>query len=403
MESPPTLLRKASENLGKDKAWYLESNLRFRSHLHIRKVLAPYDVHPKMLSVVRKKPPFLSPILSSLLSPLPLKNTLHPKKNRPCFATTTPFYRPVSPSPNLPRRSIVIIVVALHKPLLNVEVLSRCSFHKCNETFIECRGDFNISLWSRMPLVVVIACEGSKSRNARKLSTAICSPEAMIRKDSRLDIGIGPKLVLIRIGVKPSSKETSSYSSSLEQGSASHSSRSTPLDVIAESTTTVEVMPPSQGATLLTLLAEFYDWVNKEVGAYKSFLFSRMIVEVFVKNVTWVGDKMAEDFAIEPCSTVDHYATRIDVKVGWVSLSPLPKMNLFNAYSTSYKGFKGRFVKVRLPRGMSCKDLVALAFESKPIKHFTDLLMKHNFDFNELCRKALAAKKASKDSTPPQD
>ncbi|RDX99932.1 hypothetical protein CR513_16946, partial [Mucuna pruriens] len=94
----------------------------------------------------------------------------------------------------------------------------------------------------------------------------------------------------------------------------------------------------------------------------------------------------------------------------WISLSPFPKMNLFNAYLASYKGFKGYFVKIRaldgtsfhgreayapphkykgfphgalspkeklhlsfldeLPKGMSCKDLVTLAFNQKPIKLF---------------------------------
>ncbi|RDX76414.1 hypothetical protein CR513_43598, partial [Mucuna pruriens] len=41
-----------------------------------------------------------------------------------------------------------------------------------------------------------------------------------------------------------------------------------------------------------------------------------------------------------------HYSTHISAKVGWVSLSSLPKVNLFNAYSTSYKDFKNHYVKI---------------------------------------------------------
>ncbi|RDX64810.1 hypothetical protein CR513_56593, partial [Mucuna pruriens] len=40
-------------------------------------------------------------------------------------------------------------------------------------------------------------------------------------------------------------------------------------------------------------------------------------------------------------------------KAGWVSLSPIPKASLFNAYLTSYKGFKNRFVKIKIFGGTS--------------------------------------------------
>ncbi|RDX94424.1 hypothetical protein CR513_23192, partial [Mucuna pruriens] len=104
-----------------------------------------------------------------------------------------------------------------------------------------------------------------------------------------------------------------------------------------------------------------------------------------------------------------HYTTQIGAKAGWISLSPFPKTNLFNAYSSSYKGFKAHFVKIkalggvsfdddkkrlplywRLPQkfkgvpsklpysigedelhhGVNCKELVAMAFEPKPISFF---------------------------------
>ncbi|RDX68204.1 hypothetical protein CR513_52828, partial [Mucuna pruriens] len=167
---------------------------------------------------------------------------------------------------------------------------------------------------------------------------------------------------------------------------------------------------------------------------------------------------------IKPTSSLFlcHY-TRIGMNVDWVSLSPFPKTNLFTTYSAFYKEFKNRFIKVwalngvffandkkpmslygrcpqkfkghprsalsleeklhlsflnELLRGMNCKNLVALAFESKPITlfrisqprancfdfHFSlfaTLIMKHNFDFNELRHKALAAQKTLKESTPP--
>ncbi|RDX76799.1 hypothetical protein CR513_43169, partial [Mucuna pruriens] len=51
-----------------------------------------------------------------------------------------------------------------------------------------------------------------------------------------------------------------------------------------------------------------------------------------------------------------HYTTRIGMKVGLVSLSPFPKIDLFNAYSMPYKGFKTCFVKIRALGGASFTD-----------------------------------------------
>ncbi|RDX86201.1 hypothetical protein CR513_32488, partial [Mucuna pruriens] len=49
-------------------------------------------------------------------------------------------------------------------------------------------------------------------------------------------------------------------------------------------------------------IQETYDWASEEVGAYKSLLSSRKIVNAFARNVMWVGEEMVEDFAVEPCS-----------------------------------------------------------------------------------------------------
>ncbi|RDX64498.1 hypothetical protein CR513_56942, partial [Mucuna pruriens] len=111
---------------------------------------------------------------------------------------------------------------------------------------------------------------------------------------------------------------------------------------------------------------------------------------------------------------LSHYTTRAGQSAGWVSLAPLPKGSLFNAYAASYKGFKNQFVMIQaigeasftldskplplywrlpskfkgffkgqltledkanlqlleeLPRGMSCKELVAITFEYQPTQN----------------------------------
>ncbi|RDX84026.1 hypothetical protein CR513_34988, partial [Mucuna pruriens] len=48
-----------------------------------------------------------------------------------------------------------------------------------------------------------------------------------------------------------------------------------------------------------------------------------------------------------------HYIVRMGAKSRWVSLISLSRTYLFTAYSTSYKGFKGRFVKVQAVDGAS--------------------------------------------------
>ncbi|RDY08915.1 hypothetical protein CR513_06797, partial [Mucuna pruriens] len=192
-----------------------------------------------------------------------------------------------------------------------------------------------------------------------------------------------------------------------------------PLDIIPKSATTVEVTSPPYG-TILTIskarkphAQENYDWVSEEIRAYKSLIFSYMIVDAFTKSVVWIGEEATNDFTLERCSAekrvyhstkegeedfvylyetmvrdlgvilpfdkyeadvlqilgvastqlhpngwatmqafkvichclhikhttslfLCHYTTRIGVKPSWVSLSLLPKTNLFNAYSTSY-------------------------------------------------------------------
>ncbi|RDX99826.1 hypothetical protein CR513_17067, partial [Mucuna pruriens] len=55
-----------------------------------------------------------------------------------------------------------------------------------------------------------------------------------------------------------------------------------------------------------------------------------------------------------------YYVVCLGLKTGWVSLTGLSKIYLFNAYSTSYKGFKGRFVK----SAMSCSPSTAGQFPS---------------------------------------
>ncbi|RDX90338.1 hypothetical protein CR513_27816, partial [Mucuna pruriens] len=46
-----------------------------------------------------------------------------------------------------------------------------------------------------------------------------------------------------------------------------------------------------------------------------------------------------------------HYVVCMGQKTEWVSLTGVPKSCLFNAYCTSYKGFKRAFCKVRVKDG----------------------------------------------------
>ncbi|RDX91795.1 hypothetical protein CR513_26167, partial [Mucuna pruriens] len=120
-------------------------------------------------------------------------------------------------------------------------------------------------------------------------------------------------------------------------------------------------------------------------------------------------------------------------KVGWVSLALLPNTSLFTTYTTSYKGFKNHFLKItalggvsfcydrqplplywklpmrdqvtpksqlsseektvfqlldELPRGMNCRELVALIGEDDPQEYMRSVLKKKGLDMDDLIRKA---------------
>ncbi|RDY03986.1 hypothetical protein CR513_12360, partial [Mucuna pruriens] len=54
---------------------------------------------------------------------------------------------------------------------------------------------------------------------------------------------------------------------------------------------------------------------------------------------------------------LNHYTTRVGQSVGWLSLAPLPNTGLFTSYTASYKGFKSRFVKIKVVEaGCFCVD-----------------------------------------------
>ncbi|RDY00191.1 hypothetical protein CR513_16657, partial [Mucuna pruriens] len=140
---------------------------------------------------------------------------------------------------------------------------------------------------------------------------------------------------------------------------------------------------------------------------------------------------------------LSHYTMRVSKKVGWVSLAPLPNTSLFSTYTTSYKGFKSRFVKIKavgggrfcadprslalywreplkfkgllrsqlslevrvdlqlldeLPQGMNCKEIVAWVSERNATYHMKSMLKKQGIDMEELIRKAKLINKAR--STP---
>ncbi|RDY09164.1 hypothetical protein CR513_06507, partial [Mucuna pruriens] len=130
---------------------------------------------------------------------------------------------------------------------------------------------------------------------------------------------------------------------------------------------------------------------------------------------------------------LSNYTVRMGKKVGWVSLAPLPNTSLFNAYTMTYKGFKGRFIKIQavggasfcldfepmplywrlplkapttprdqlslrekaifrlldeLPRAMNCKELVSLVFEDDPLDYLKSLLKKKSIDIDALIRRS---------------
>ncbi|RDX90541.1 hypothetical protein CR513_27578, partial [Mucuna pruriens] len=75
---------------------------------------------------------------------------------------------------------------------------------------------------------------------------------------------------------------------------------------------------------------------------------------------------------------LSHYTIRVSKKVGWVSLAPLPNTSLFSTYMAPYKGFKGRFVKIKAVEGNSfCVDPRPLPlYWREPLK-FKGLLRSH--------------------------
>ncbi|RDY10114.1 hypothetical protein CR513_05413, partial [Mucuna pruriens] len=143
---------------------------------------------------------------------------------------------------------------------------------------------------------------------------------------------------------------------------------------------------------------------------------------------------LCQALMVTPFASVflNHYTIRVGKKVGWVSLAPLSNTSLFTTYTTSYKGFKNRFLKItalgemsfcsdrqplplywklpmrdqltpkgqlsseekaifqhldELPRGMNCRELVALIGED-PQEYMRSVLKKKGLDMDELIRKA---------------
>ncbi|RDY12603.1 hypothetical protein CR513_02566, partial [Mucuna pruriens] len=142
---------------------------------------------------------------------------------------------------------------------------------------------------------------------------------------------------------------------------------------------------------------------------------------------------------------LNHYTIRVGKKVGWISLAPLPNTSLFTTYTTSYKGFKNHFLKItaldgasfcsdyqplplywklpvrdqvipksrlpmeekatlqfldELPRGMNCRELVALVGEDDPQKYMRSVLKKKSLDIDALILKAKQVPQRKDISTP---
>ncbi|RDX91807.1 hypothetical protein CR513_26164, partial [Mucuna pruriens] len=122
---------------------------------------------------------------------------------------------------------------------------------------------------------------------------------------------------------------------------------------------------------------------------------------------------------------LNHYTIRVGKKVGWVSLTPLPNTSLFTTYTTSYKGFKNCFLKIaalgeasfvlidnpflyigsflclldELPRGMNCRELVALIGEDDAQEYMRSVLKKKGLDMDELICKAKGILPSKHEST----
>ncbi|RDY08026.1 hypothetical protein CR513_07782, partial [Mucuna pruriens] len=188
------------------------------------------------------------------------------------------------------------------------------------------------------------------------------------------------------------SKSSSSFCS-LSSSSNSGTIVATPV-AMAEGVT-------SGSSSSLGLGEEHFEWVHEDVLSYHS--------------------NMA-DFEVE-----------VGKKVGWVSLTPLPNTSLFTTYTTSYKGFKNRFLKItalgktsfcsnrqplplywklpmrdqvtpksqlsseekavfqlldELSHDMNCRELVALIGEDGSQDYMRSMLKKKGLDMDALIRKA---------------
>ncbi|RDY11893.1 hypothetical protein CR513_03379, partial [Mucuna pruriens] len=133
------------------------------------------------------------------------------------------------------------------------------------------------------------------------------------------------------------------------------------------------------------------------------------------------------------------YTLGLGKKVGWVSLTPLTKRSLFTPFAASYKGFKKCFVHItsvsgasfacdskplplywkypsqfkgikqtslsptnqvhlgwleEFPKGMNCKQLVAMIFEPRPVNCLIDFLDQQGTNIHSLLQRVQKEKKS---------
>ncbi|RDY12560.1 hypothetical protein CR513_02629, partial [Mucuna pruriens] len=135
----------------------------------------------------------------------------------------------------------------------------------------------------------------------------------------------------------------------------------------------------SGSSSSLGLGEEHFEWVHEDVLSYHSDM-ADFEVESLSQQEEWVlrtigiapsqlhpnGWAALQAFRIvcqaltvTPFASVflNHYTIRVGKKVGWVSLAPLPNTSLFTTYTTSYKGFKNRFLNITaLGEASFCSD-----------------------------------------------
>ncbi|RDX86338.1 hypothetical protein CR513_32337, partial [Mucuna pruriens] len=181
--------------------------------------------------------------------------------------------------------------------------------------------------------------------------------------------------------------ECSSSSSSSSSSSFGSEAIAAVLVVVAEGASSRSPAPIIPGK-------EHFEWVRLEVLSYYFEIPRDEVPRLAEERICYTAKEVESDFIymyesvlsdLGVCLPFDSftadilrtlviapsqlYPNGVGKKGGWVSLAPLPNTSLFNAYTMSYKGFKGRFVKIKAVDVLKKKsiDIDALIRRSQQI------------------------------------